>query len=177
MTPRPLDRTTIAKLYIQCQPMLDAYVHSIVPIAADADDLAQEAGVLILTRDDLMVDPAMFPAWARGVARNLILHHWRHRRRTREHGMERLCDLVDTAWEEHEAETARRGELEGALQRLDRCLARLDERQRSLLHRFHVLGETAAEIGASLNRSADAVLMAVLRLRRRLRTCIERERT
>lgn len=59
-------------------------------------------------------------------------------------------------------------------QALRKCLERLPERGRRMVHARYFLGLSAAEIGVQLEMRAVAVRNAIFRVRARLRSCVER---
>jgi RNA polymerase sigma-70 factor (ECF subfamily) len=159
-----------ARLYVSHQRMLRAYVLALVRNVSDADDLLQEVAVQILTAREPEVDPGRFPAWSRGVARNVVLHHWRSRQRAREAPSERYLLLVERAYAEaepeHEAWSARQRALAA-------CLERMGDRERELLSLRYVDELSSEALADRTRRSPSGVRMALLRLRERLLRCVE----
>jgi RNA polymerase sigma-70 factor (ECF subfamily) len=159
-----------SRLFLRHQQMLMEYVRCLLRGAPETDDLFQEVGVLVLSNRQAPLGPT-FPAWCRGVARNLVLHHWRSKRRAKEVPSSRLIDILDLAYNEADAEAdawnARRGALRA-------CLQAIDDRGRDLLLRRYREGETSEAAGARLGRSAVAVRKALMTIKRTLLGCIQR---
>jgi RNA polymerase sigma-70 factor (ECF subfamily) len=159
-----------ARLYVRHQGTLRAYILAMVRNGADADDLLQEVAVQILTARDPERDPARFGAWSRGVARNVVLHHFRSRQRARERPSERYLALVERAYAEADADQDRWAARQRALAG---CLERLGERERELLTLRYLEGVDSEALAAETRRSPSGVRMALLRLRERLLRCVE----
>ena len=73
-------------------------------------------------------------------------------------------------------------EIEGAATAFDnrrdalaKCMKKLDQRQRALLHDHYTVSQSLREIAEASGRSLSAVKMTLLRIRQQLSACIERE--
>src|SRR6185503_6070181 len=71
----------IARLFLKHQDLLRAYIRGLLRDPHAADDLFQEVGVRVLSHAHSPEDPGEFVPWCRGIARNMLLHHWRSERR------------------------------------------------------------------------------------------------
>lgn len=67
-----------------------------------------------------------------------------------------------------------RPELEARLRRLEGCLARLPEDQRSLVDGYYYRRQEVSELAAQSGRTITATYKALQRVRQGLQTCIER---
>jgi RNA polymerase sigma factor (sigma-70 family) len=88
----------LSQLFLQHRFMLMSYLRALVRDPNDAEDLFQEVGLRVMHSDGVPTDPSQFAAWCRGVARNLVLHHWRSKRRSRVEVSERWLDALDLAY-------------------------------------------------------------------------------
>jgi RNA polymerase sigma-70 factor (ECF subfamily) len=159
-----------ARLFLRYQRMLRAFIRTLVANAQDAEDLLQEVGVIILKSGNQAMDPGEFRRWSRGVARNVMLHYWRSRRRSREVPSDRYVELIDAAYARIESET----DLWNARGRaLADCLGGLDESSRQLLHQRYVRNLPSEAIGREVGKSAVAVRKTLERVRDALLRCIE----
>ena len=79
---------------------------------------------------------------------------------------DRLAELIDEAADAGESSADRR------LPALRRCLDRLDDDDRSLVRRRYGDGDETAAIGRDLGKSASAVAMKLMRIRKRLGDCV-----
>lgn len=168
----------LQRLFLHQQFRVMDYIHGLVRHVHDAEDLFQEVSVTILNKDPATVpsEPEQFGAWCRGIARNHIMHHWRSRGRARVQAHERIAELADLAFTE--AEAAAEGDGDGVYdfahrQALAGCLERLPDDGKQLLHAHYAEGQTSADLARRARQSAGSVRMQILRLRDRLRACIE----
>jgi RNA polymerase sigma-70 factor (ECF subfamily) len=156
-----------ARLWVKSQPIVAAFVRSMVPQLADADDLVQTIAADAMV-DFQSFDPAAgtFTAWAIGIARFRVLNYYRTVRRDRHV----FCDkTIDRLVEAHQRLDP---QLDAYREALEHCLDRLPARQRTMidLHYFDELGRE--QIAGRLKTTATAVAMALVRIRRALATCI-----
>jgi RNA polymerase sigma-70 factor (ECF subfamily) len=158
---------SVSKWFLQHQYMLMDYIHGLVRNSADAEDLFQEVSVRILELPGLPVPERDFAAWCRGVARNLVLHYWRDRRRR---CSVRILEAADLAYSEADAGA---GEWDSRRLALADCLKELPPASREMLDQRYLQGQTPSEIGKRRNRTAAAVRVWLYRLRRQLQHCID----
>jgi RNA polymerase sigma-70 factor (ECF subfamily) len=97
--------------------------------------------------DGVPTDPAQFAAWCRGVARNLVLHHWRSKRRNRVEMSERLLDALELAYRHVDTSPDLESQRAAAL---GECLGQLPPRTRELVRRRYFENQSSAEIGTAL---------------------------
>jgi RNA polymerase sigma-70 factor (ECF subfamily) len=129
----------------------------------DAADLLQDVGMVILEHQDPPVDAERFVSWCFGIARNVVLHHWRTGRRRDEIFTEvpagHQRDVIAVPFERVIADR----------ERLLASLDDLDEPSRKLLFLWFVDGKTSREIARELAQSPAAVRMRIMRVRKMLR--------
>ncbi len=157
-------------LYSREQARIQAFIRTLVPDPADADDLFQKTS-LVMWRSFATFDREKpFLPWAFGVARHQVLMHWRTRRRDRHVFREAfLATLADEAGERLAAEGPSLADRQRAL---DACVEQLPPRQRELVRRFYGASEQAGAIAASWNRSVHAVYKALKVMRKALEECV-----
>lgn len=151
----------------QAQSALYGSIHTLLAGAPEVADVLQETN-RVLWRKAATYDPARpFLPWALTVARFEVLAHRKRRSR------ERLVfddALVAQVAQEYERQSAG----DGALQRLERCLQKLQPNQRALLEERYVQGESVNDIAARQGRAANAVSALLYRIRGLLAQCMER---
>lgn len=74
------ERSLIADYYTKHFEELKAFVYSRLPIADEAEDIAQNI-FLKLLESKKMITPITLPCFVYTMARNLIADYWRHRQR------------------------------------------------------------------------------------------------
>jgi RNA polymerase sigma-70 factor (ECF subfamily) len=165
-----MNSESLSRLFLQHRFMLMSYLRALVRDPHDAEDLFQEVGLRVMHSDDVATDPAQFAAWCRGVARNLVLHHWRSKRRNRMEMSERLLDALELAYRQVDASPDLESRRAAAL---SECLGQLPPRPRELVRRRYSDNQSSAEIGIALQRSAAAVRKMLERVRAELEECIQ----
>ena len=135
-------------------------------VALDAvDDVAQEAFLTYLREPGKRPEGVEEIRWLKGIARNLA-YDW-FRRRSGPAGRLRLAELLaDIPAPEMAAAPERLGALR-------RCLEGLDANTRSLLNAAYHEDESSEHIAQRLGRSPSGIRMALLRVRERLRLCVD----
>ncbi|MGB6221399.1 sigma-70 family RNA polymerase sigma factor [Haloferula sp.] len=158
----------IVGLIARHQPEIHRYVLSLLPDRMLADDVIQETN-LVLWRKASDYDPAQpFLPWAFGIAFNQIRAARRDSARDRHVFDDELVEIL--AAEAHQAP----GELEMS-EALESCLAKLPPKQRQLILDRYQPGASVQEIAASLSKSPTALSLTLLRIRKSLELCIERQ--
>jgi RNA polymerase sigma-70 factor, ECF subfamily len=146
-----------------------AYIFSMVPNWADAQDIAQDVRLRLWEQFD-DYDPAKdFGAWARTIAFYQVLaYRKRLRGRQVQLGQESL-ELVAATFDAGVKHFEARGSA------LQRCLQKLAAAKRRILLRCYTGHETIRQVAESLGRSFEAVRKSVFRSRAQLAACVERE--
>lgn len=162
---QPPCRTELAALADRWQPALWRYARVLGADAATADDLVQEAFLVVLRRCDFDLSaPGAVFTFLRTTTRQLWLRSQRRR------VTERDVDEADAVW------TVRCGDGPGLdyVEALRACLAQLPERSRALLAAAYGDGAGRAEAGARVGIGRDGAKSALRRLRTFLHDCITR---
>jgi RNA polymerase sigma-70 factor (ECF subfamily) len=162
------DKEQFVRLMAAHGRRLYAYILSLVPNWADADEIFQETSVR-LWRDFADFEPGSnFSAWATRVAYFQVLT-WR-KRAARSH-LVFDDDILQLIAARHEmlvpfAETRHRA--------LGDCLQELSGQSRDLLARCYAPGAQVKDVAESMGRKLPAVYKSLQRIRAALRTCVER---
>lgn len=164
---------TFLRLFTAAERRVYAYVYTLLPNRADADDVLQEASVVMWEKFDPAAPPDDFVAWGCRIAYYKVLDVRRRRARSRVLFSQDVFDrLAETA-----AEHADALQLDARGDALADCLDRLPKRDRELLARRFADGATVASTAAAVGRSADAVYKALAKIRYALHECIDRKVT
>ena len=152
-----------------CQPTLYAYILSLLPNRDDANDVLQDANLVMWRRWEEFAEGTNFVAWAYKIARYKVLAHHRDRHRDRHiFGDELFAALADEA--EHRA-----ADPEGAASLLGDCMDELPPRQRELVQERYAPGGSVREIARRLGQSAAVVSVTLSRIRHALLECVQRK--
>jgi RNA polymerase sigma-70 factor (ECF subfamily) len=147
---------------------LYAYILSLVPNWADADEIFQETSVRLWRDFADFVPNSNFAAWATRVAYFQVLT-WRKRAaRSQLVFDDEILQLIAAR---HEmlvpfAETRHRA--------LGDCLQELNGQSRDLLARCYAPGAQVKDVAESMGRNLPAVYKSLQRIRSSLRNCVER---
>jgi RNA polymerase sigma factor (sigma-70 family) len=107
------------------------------------------------------------------VARNHVLHYWRARGRSHIHLDERIAELAELAFAEAEGDHDDPVLDPAHRLALSTCLEHLDGIGRDVLEARYVAGRTCEDIAHDMGKAAGGVRMLLMRVRDRLRQCIE----
>jgi RNA polymerase sigma-70 factor (ECF subfamily) len=154
--------------FLQEQHRIYTFVASLLPDRNDAEEVFQEASLVIWQNQEKYDADREFVPWACGVAHNIVLKHLRKRRRDR---MRLSNEVVEQLAEQQEHA---RGMLDSRLEALKDCLSRLDEQRRSLLERCYQRNRLIKDIAAEENTTSNALYVQLRRIRQLLFQCISR---
>jgi RNA polymerase sigma-70 factor (ECF subfamily) len=157
------------RLFLQNQRGLYAYVLTLLPNRADADDVLQEASLVMWDKfaDD---PPADFLAWGRRIAYHKVLDFYKKSQRAQARLSRVFVERLAAA-ASGEAEVLRLEERRAALAT---CIEKLAPRDRDLLNRRFADGATTQSTSQQLGRSVDAVYKALAKLRQSLFDCVQK---
>jgi len=163
------DNGQLQRLFLQHRDYLYSYIYALVREANTAEDIFQEVGVRVVSKGEVLPAEGNFAAWCRGIARNLVLHHWRSQRRNPVIPNSRLLEALDRAYAEADctSEAPKAG-----LLALVECLGQLTEPARTVVELRYYQNQNAVAIGQRLQRSGEAVRQLLARVRRQLAECV-----
>jgi len=150
-----------------------AYLSRFIFDASEVDDVAQESFLVAFRSLDRFDTDRPFIAWLLGIAYHQALTWLRTRQRRDQRETSPLAAVMSD-WALRQANQAPESELGDELQALQGCLERLPSGQQELLATHYRDGRSLASLARERGGSASGMRMAVLRLRRLLRECIDR---
>jgi RNA polymerase sigma-70 factor (ECF subfamily) len=156
------------KLLTSHQRQLYVYIRTLLPQAADADEVLQETNVVLWSKVSEFAPDTSFVAWARKVAYFQVLAF---RKRSARGRLTFSSELVATIAEETAGDAARLDQRRAAL---DGCLQKLPQRDRELVARRFTAGATANQLAEEMHLPLRNVYRALERVRLALLTCIRR---
>jgi RNA polymerase sigma-70 factor, ECF subfamily len=163
----PPKQAQFLRLFLSSERELFRYVAAIVPNAADAEEIVQQAAVLLWEKFDQYDPQYPFTPWACRFALN-VAKQWITRR-------QRWKTLLDGNLAE---ELLRRREemlplFDSRFQHLEQCVGKLPREQRTILDDYYFRHTSVESISTRLGRSIAAIYKDLQRIRRSLRKCIE----
>jgi RNA polymerase sigma-70 factor (ECF subfamily) len=174
--PRTPDRTNpdknklFLRLFLLNQRALYAYVLTLLPNRADADDVLQETSLVLWDKFDANQPPGDFLAWGRRIAYHKVLDFYKKAGRAQA----RLSRVFVERLSETAAGQASELRLEERRAALAGCIEKLTPRDRDLLNRRYADGATTQTASQQLGRSVEAVYKALAKLRQSLFDCVQK---
>lgn len=158
------------RLFLQNQRRLYAYIFTLLPNRADADDVLQEASLVMWDKFDPQRPPNDFVAWGCRIAYFKVLDLYKRSQRSRVQFSQAMLERVaETA-----AEQVAALQLDDRREALTACVQKLSPRDRELLVRRFAEGATTQSASEQTGRSVEAVYKAVAKLRQVLFDCVQR---
>jgi RNA polymerase sigma-70 factor (ECF subfamily) len=169
-TPSPDKRKLFLTLFLKNERRLYAYVLTLLPHRADADDVLQEASLVMWDKFDERQPPVDFVAWGCRIAYFKVLDFFKKSQRSRVCFSQVMLERVaETA-----VEQAATLQLDARREALADCIAKLKTPDRDLLIRRFAEGATTQSTADQLGRSVEAVYKALSKIRQGLFDCVTR---
>ena len=146
--------------------LLGAYVMTMVPNPADADDILQDAKVIMWRHFHQFEPGTHFAAWARKIAFHQVLAFRKRKHRDKLDFSEAFLNAVA---EEMETSAAH---LELRERTLNDCIAKLPKDHRQVLHLRYHESLSLEEMSERLERTTTALYRLLSRIRHSLHDCI-----
>ena len=165
-------QSEIIKKAFSFQDSLTAYAYVVLQDWNLAEDVVQDLFVTVSTKWESF-DPSrpLYP-WLKRIVRNRAVDIIRSRSREFYCEDDRLLDLVEQAFDQEESDNAlRRRSVMNSL--IKDCIQKLGDSSKQLIRMFYAEGKSCAEIAEKLNRSENAVYIALTRTRKQLRRCAD----
>ena len=160
-------RDGLLKAALTCQSALVAYAHALLADYAAAEDVVQNAFLVVARRFEDFEEGTSILEWCRGIVRLEILSHLRKRRREPTVEDRILNDAIDAAFVAHQsAAPGPRAD------HLRDCLAKLADRARDLIRLRYEENAGYEKIAEALEMGLEAVRKGLLRTKQQLRECV-----
>tara|TARA_B100001964_G_C14228990_1_gene599087 strand:- start:538 stop:1062 length:525 start_codon:yes stop_codon:yes gene_type:complete len=156
-----------SQLLTQSQRRLYAFILTLIPNRAEAEDILQETNLVLCEKAEEYDPDRHFLAWAFKIARFQTMAHLKTKSRSPLVFQEDLMDKLSDDAESMEGF--------GSLQRaLAHCMEKLTKRNRELIRIRYEKGLTLDETAKKLGKPRGTVSMALYRIRTALWRCVER---
>lgn len=152
------------------QASLRAYIISLMPGQPGALDVLQEVNITLWDKWKSFEPGTNFTAWSFAVARYSVMEHRRKLRK--DHRLVFNDELLDTL--SFSPEDVVPEKTEARQRALEQCLASLPPADRELINKRYTRGHTLENYSAEIGRSANALRVALFRIRAALKICINR---
>jgi RNA polymerase sigma-70 factor, ECF subfamily len=165
-------RDRVMKAALDCRTELIAYARSLLGNYAAADDVLQEALLVVFRKFDQYQEGSSMLAWCRAIVRIEVLRAKQRHQRERTLAEHLLDDAIDAAFDEFQT-AQRHDEAESWREALRGCLERVPQRGQSVLRERFVDESSYQQIGERLGMTIEAVRKALFRLKKQVRSCVE----
>ena len=152
--------------FTQAQRALYIFILPLVGNSADADEVLQEANVVIWAKWKQFEEGTNFLAWARAIARLEVFRF----RRSRHHKLAILEEGILEQVVRKAEEISDQTELRQAA--LEKCLQKLRPKDRDLIRMRYAPGSNGDKVARKLGRPPNSVYQSLGRIRRALLECI-----
>jgi len=158
----------LARLWVQSQSVISAYITANVIDLHHAEDIVQEVAQIVAEKFNSFDRSRSFVSWALGIARNRVLKYYRSRARDRLIMSEAALVRLENALENTESQAEERR------MALRFCLERIKGRRREVLEMRYSRNTKIADIAQQFSMSTDGVFVMLHRIRMVLHECIQR---
>jgi len=160
------------KAFLASRSELMAFINGMVRDLTVADDIYQQVWVEISKAVDqgrTIDEPGN---WFRGVAKNLVLMHWRKNRTDKKHMVidSRILELTEAAFASAGSDREQWAERRTALRR---CIDTAPKQTHALIRMKYDLNYSIKTIAGEMKKSYGSVATSLTRIRQQLRDCVE----
>jgi RNA polymerase sigma-70 factor (ECF subfamily) len=157
------------RLYLAHEHKIRGYILCLVSNWADADDIQQQAAIVMWKKYTPLSSNEHFLHWALRIAHFEIMNHLQKKRN-------RLPCYSPSVFEELEARAIQAVQEEDRRREaLQKCLSLLKQRDQELLRLRYEVDATVQSVAATVERSVDAVYKALNRIHYQLLLCIRKK--
>lgn len=157
-------------LFLPHQREIKAYVSAAVRDIHAQNDIVQETALTLWRTFDRYDKARPFVSWARGVARNVVLQHYRKAGRNPVLIEPAALESLLNAFDETQPNDS-----ELYLDALRHCMNKVPEKSRHLLELRYRTSLSIAEVADRLQSNVNAVNQALIRIRAALRACMDQQ--
>lgn len=161
------DRSEFVRLLTRHERQVYAYILSLVPNWADADEILQETNMRLWDQFERFKSGTDFGAWARTVAHYQVLTFRKRVGRERVHFSQEFVDAVQAEYDAPSKEPP-----DERRDALANCIEKLSPGQQEMLRRAYNSEHSIKDVAGQLKRPVGAVYKALSRIRRALYDCV-----
>jgi RNA polymerase sigma-70 factor (ECF subfamily) len=163
------NKAEFLRLYTAIQPKLYSYILAVVHNRSDAEDLFQEASVVMWDKYEMYDREQAFGAWAIGIAKNKVFEYLRNNKKTKVVLSDQFyCDISELAEKTTDDVKAR-------IEALNDCMGQLREKDRKLMSLRFYSKKTVRDISQLLERSTNSLYKSYTRIICLLQECVSRK--
>ena len=166
------ERDRVLKAALDYRLELLAYARSLLGDYTAADDVVQEAMLVVTKKYSEFQQGTSMLAWCRAIVRIEVLRSKQRQHRERSLVDRLLDDAIDAAFEEFQS-MRRSGDAEHWREALHGCLQRVPQKGRRVLRARFVDELSYQQIGQRVGMTIEAVRKTLFRLKKQIRSCVE----
>ncbi len=157
------------RLLAEHERRLTAYVHALIPVWQDAEDVLQNTKLRLWEQFDSFRPDGSFDAWAIAVATYMVRAHRTLCQRDRMYFSDKLLEKLSRSMS-----SVNSSGCEDRLTALVDCVKTLNNANRKLLHLVCVGHQRIKDIACDLGQSPPTTRKALQRIRRSLYECVQK---
>ena len=150
------------------QRRIYGFILMMVPSRSDADDIMQEATIVMWRKYDRFEKGSNFSAWGIQIARFLVMNYHRRRKENMrcfsQKAYENILEISDEILDTNDD---RMNALQG-------CVAKLNDRDSELLNLRYSQNKPVCKIARDMNRSVAGLYKVMARIHGSLRDCVRK---
>lgn len=165
-------RERILRSALECREELVTYARVLLGNYSTAEDVVQEAMLVVVAKYDQFEEGTSILAWCRSIVRIEVLRAKQRHQRDRTLAQKVLDEAVNAAFEEFQS-TRTTHERDLRRNALAQCVEQISDRSKRVLESRFIDGLGYGQIGERLSMSIEAVRKALFRVKKQLRDCVE----
>jgi RNA polymerase sigma-70 factor, ECF subfamily len=165
-------RDRVLKEALRCRIELVTYARAMLGSCTVAEDVVQEAMLVVMKKCDQFQEGTSMLAWCRAIVRLEVLRMRQQWRRDRTVAERLLDDAIDAAFDEFQTDQ-RRDDAELWREALERCLQSVPPRGARVLKARFVDDLSYKHIAERVGMTLEAVRKALYRLKKQVRLCVQ----
>lgn len=158
----------VQQLFVKHQTRIKAFILSLQPDFSEADDILQEAFLVVTRKAGEFAEGSNFMGWALSIARFKVLESLRRRKDSERTLSEEVLESLSASPPEDGLFEARFTAVRG-------CLEKLAPRMQHLLHLRYYGEHGPEEIARQLSWTPNSVNVALSKARKLMHRCVERQ--
>ncbi len=163
--------------YLQLRSEFMGYLYALTRDAELAEEVYQNAAVVIIEKSDSNEEIHDFRAWAKEVIRRQALHAIRTRETSRRHGRAIAQELLEAIADTFSKDQSTASFVHNEATAMQKCVEELPEEKRQLIAMRYESDASFDEISTNLNSTPAAIQRALSRIRKVLHDCTQRRLT
>ena len=169
-----MDETPLIQQYLQLRSEFMGYLYAMTRDAELAEEIYQNAAVVVIEKADQPETIRSFRAWAKEVVRRQALHAIRAREIAARHGRAVSPELLEAVSDVFVQDTSEDSVVRDEASALKQCLDGLPKDKRELVALRYERSSSFDEISKHTGSTPAAVQRALSRIRKLLHGCVQR---